>query len=123
RRGARARRGRARAGRIMGVWARHTDRLWRNNQIQSQVLGVLRPARVELWDFTHQYDYRSAHGRFSLQVLGAASELEVNLTAERIREMKRGKAMKGRTGGGPPPHRGPAPAPPRGQHTAARRGQ
>jgi site-specific DNA recombinase len=92
-----------RAGRVLGLCARHADRLWRNNDIQSRLLGVLRPHKVELWDFAHQYDYRSAHGRFSLQVLGAASELEVNLTAERIREMKRGKALKGKTGGGPPP--------------------
>ena len=91
------------AGRVFGVCARHTDRLWRNNDIQARLLGALRPHKVELWDFAHQYDYCSAHGRFSLQVLGAASELEVNLTAERIREMKRGKALKGRTGGGPPP--------------------
>ncbi len=94
----------ARAGRVLAVCARHTDRLWRNNGIQARFLAVLRPAKVQLWDFTHEYDYKSAHGRFSLQVLGAASELEVNLTAERIREMKRGKAMKGRTGGGPPPY-------------------
>jgi DNA invertase Pin-like site-specific DNA recombinase len=91
------------AGRIRGACARHTDRLWRNNDIQARLLGALRPHKVELWDFAHQYDYRSAHERFSLQVLGAASELEVNLTAERIREMKRGKATKGMTGGGPPP--------------------
>ena len=91
-------------GHVLGVCARHTDRLWRNNDIQAQILAALRPHHVELWDFTHQYDYRSAHGRFSLQELGAASELEVNLTAERIREMKRGKALKGKTGGGPPPY-------------------
>lgn len=91
------------AGRVIGVCARHTDRLWRNNEIQGRVLRALRERGCELWDFTNKYDYRSAHGRFSLQVLGAASELEVNLTAERIREMKRGKAMKGKLGGGPPP--------------------
>jgi DNA invertase Pin-like site-specific DNA recombinase len=91
------------AGHISGVCARHTDRLWRNNDIQARLLHALRLQGVELWDFTNKYDYKSAHGRFSLQVLGAASELEVNLTAERIREMKRGKAAKGKTGGGPPP--------------------
>ena len=91
------------AGRISGLCARHTDRFWRSNEIQAQVLRALRARGVELWDFTNKYDYTSAHGRFSLQVLGAASELEVNLTAERIREMKRGKAIKGKTGGGPPP--------------------
>ncbi|MDI3291944.1 recombinase family protein [Polyangium sp. 15x6] len=91
------------AGRILGVCARHTDRFWRNNEIQARFLKVLREAGVELWDFNNRYDYKSAHGRFSLQVLGAASELEVNLTGERIREMRRGKAIKGKVGGGPPP--------------------
>ena len=92
-----------RAGRVTRVCARHTDRLWRNAEIQSKLLPILREHGVELWDYSNQHDYRSAHGRFSLQVLGAASELEVNLTAERIREMKRGKAQRGQVGGGPPP--------------------
>lgn len=43
-----------------------------------------------------RYEYKSAYGNFSLQILGVASELEVGLTAERIREMKRGKALTGR---------------------------
>lgn len=93
-----------RAGRVSSVCSRHTDRLWRTAEVQSKLLPILRDHQVELWDYAHQHDYRSAHGRFSLQVLGAASELEVNLTAERIREMKRGKARKGKPGGGPPPY-------------------
>ncbi|TKD07968.1 recombinase family protein [Polyangium fumosum] len=92
------------AGFVLGVCARHTDRLWRNNDIQGRILRMLRGSGSELWDFSSRYDYKSAHGRFSLQVLGAASELEVGLVAERIREMKRGKAMKGKTGGGPAPY-------------------
>lgn len=91
------------AGRVVGVCARHQDRLWRGAEIQSRVLRSLREHNVELWDFSSKFDYKSAHGRFSLQVLGAASELEVNLVAERVREMKRGKAMRGQVGGGPPP--------------------
>nr|WP_275939228.1 recombinase family protein [Polyangium spumosum] len=91
------------AGRIQGVCARHTDRQWRNNEIQARILSALRAHGVQLWDFSNQFDYKSAHGRFSLQVLGAASELEVGLAAERIREMKRGKALKGKVGGGPAP--------------------
>ncbi|MDI1450766.1 recombinase family protein [Polyangium sp. 6x1] len=91
------------AGKVAGACARHTDRFWRNNEIQARFLRLIREAGVELWDFTNRYDYKSAHGRFSLQVLGAASELEVNLTGERIREMRRGKAIKGKVGGGPPP--------------------
>jgi site-specific DNA recombinase len=93
----------AAAGRIFGICARHTDRLWRNNEVLGKLIGILRPQGVELWDFNSRYEYKSAHGKFSLQVLGAASELEVGLTAERIREMKRGKALKGKTSGGPPP--------------------
>jgi site-specific DNA recombinase len=92
------------AGRVVAICARHVDRFWRNNDIQGRLLAVLRPHRVEVWDFTTRHEYKSAHGRFALQVLGAASELEVNLTAERIREMKRGKALKGKAGGGPPPY-------------------
>jgi site-specific DNA recombinase len=90
-------------GRIIGICARHTDRLWRNNEVLGKLISVLRPQGVELWDFNSRFEYKSAHGRFSLQVLGAASELEVGLVAERIREMKRGKALKGKTSGGPPP--------------------
>lgn len=93
----------AAAGRVIGICARHTDRLWRNNDVLGKLINVLRPHGVELWDFNSRYEYKSAHGKFSLQVLGAASELEVGLTAERIREMKRGKALKGKTSGGPPP--------------------
>jgi site-specific DNA recombinase len=91
------------AGRVTSVCVRHTDRLWRNAQVQTKLLEILRQHTVELWDFASQLDYRSAHGRFSIQVLGAASELELALTGERIREMKRGKARKGKTAGGPPP--------------------
>lgn len=91
------------AGRIIGICARHTDRLWRNNEVLGKLISVLRPQGVELWDFNSRFEYKSAHGKFSLQVLGAASELEVGLVAERIREMKRGKALKGKTSGGPPP--------------------
>ncbi len=91
------------AGHVIGICARHTDRLWRNNDVLGKLINVLRPHGVELWDFNSLYEYKSAHGKFSLQVLGAASELEVGLTAERIREMKRGKALKGKTSGGPPP--------------------
>lgn len=90
-------------GRIIGICARHTDRLWRNNDVLGKLIAMLRPQGVELWDFNSRFEYKSAHGRFSLQVLGAASELEVGLVAERIREMKRGKALKGKTSGGPPP--------------------
>ncbi|MBK9260409.1 MAG: recombinase family protein [Polyangiaceae bacterium] len=93
----------AAAGRIIGICARHTDRLWRNNDVMGKLIGVLRPHGVELWDFNSRYEYKSAHGRFSLQVLGAASELEVGLVSERIREMKRGKALKGKQSGGAPP--------------------
>ena len=91
------------AGHVTAVCARHTDRLWRTSEIQSQLISILRERSVEVWDFSQRHEYKTAHGRFSLQVLGAAAELEVNLTAERIREMKRGKARKGKTGGGPPP--------------------
>jgi len=92
------------AGRVRRVTARHTDRLWRGPLIQERLLSIFSKYQVELWDFTSQRDYKSAHGRFSLQVLGAASEYELNISAERIREMKRGKAQKGKTGGGPPPY-------------------
>ena len=91
------------SGNVIGVCARHTDRFWRGNEIQGRFLRVLKPLGIELWDFNSRYDYKSAHGRFSLQVLGAASELEVGLMAERIREMRRGKAIRGQTGGGAPP--------------------
>jgi site-specific DNA recombinase len=91
------------SGRVSAVCARHTDRLWRTADIQGKLLTILREHAVELWDFSVRHEYKTAHGRFSLQVLGAVAELEVNLTAERIREMKRGKAHRGKTGGGPPP--------------------
>ncbi|WP_437310137.1 recombinase family protein [Sorangium sp. So ce388] len=91
------------AGRVVGACARHTDRLWRTSEIQDRILRAFRERNVELWDFSGRHEYKSAHGRFSLRVLGAAAELEIGLTAERIREMKRGKARAGKVGGGPPP--------------------
>jgi site-specific DNA recombinase len=91
------------AGRVPAVCARHLDRLWRNNDIQRRLLAFLKPHRVEVWDFIQRHEYKGAHAHFSLQVLGAVSELEVKVTGERIREMKRGKAHKGKTSGGPPP--------------------
>lgn len=91
------------AGRVRRVLVRHTDRLWRRGRVQELVLDAMRQHSVELWDFNGQREHRSAGGRFSLQVLGAAAELEVGLASERVKEMKRGKAMAGKVGGGPPP--------------------
>lgn len=91
------------AGRVKRVLVRHTDRLWRHSRVQEVVLDALRRHGVELWDFNGQREHRSAGGRFSLQVLGAAAELEVGLASERVKEMKRGKAIAGKVGGGPPP--------------------
>jgi site-specific DNA recombinase len=90
-------------GRVARVLVRHTDRLWRGTSIQDLILDAFRRAGTELWDFGGLREQRSAGGRFALKVLGAAAELEKNLTGERIREMKRGKAKAGKVGGGPPP--------------------
>lgn len=92
------------AGRLARVFVRHTDRLWRGSKVQDQILDALRRNAVELWDFGGLREHRSAGGRFALKVLGAAAELEKGLTGERIREMKRGKAKSGKTGGGPAPY-------------------
>jgi DNA invertase Pin-like site-specific DNA recombinase len=91
------------AGRVERVLVRHTDRLWRSTEVEEIILRALHQHSVELWDFHGPRELRSAGGRFALKVLGAAAELEKGLTAERIREMKRGKALAGKTGGGPPP--------------------
>lgn len=91
------------AGRVGRVLVRHTDRLWRSTSLQDQLLRVFARHGVELWDFSGQHDFKSAHGKFSTIVLGAAAQLEKDLVAERVREMKRGKALAGRPGGGPPP--------------------
>jgi site-specific DNA recombinase len=91
------------AGAVERVLVRHTDRLWRSTEVEDVILRVLHEHSVELWDFHGPRELRSAGGRFALKVLGAAAELEKGLTAERIREMKRGKALAGKTGGGPPP--------------------
>jgi site-specific DNA recombinase len=90
------------AGRIIGVCARHHERLWRGTEIQTKLLTLMRANRASLWDFSGAIEFKSAHQRFTIQILGAASELEVKLTGERIREMKRGKAHQGKSGGGPP---------------------
>jgi site-specific DNA recombinase len=91
------------AGRVPRVLVRHTDRLWRRSHVQDLILDAFHRNTVELWDFGGLREQRSAGGRFALKVLGAAAELEKNLTGERIREMKRGKARSGKVGGGPPP--------------------
>lgn len=91
------------AGCVERVLVRHTDRLWRSTEVEDLILRTLHEHSVELWDFAGPRELRSAGGRFALKVLGAAAELEKGLTAERIREMKRGKALAGKTGGGPPP--------------------
>jgi hypothetical protein len=83
---------------------RHTDRLWRSTEVEDRIIDVLHRSSVELWDFGGHKEFKSAGGRFALKVLGAAAELEKNLTGERIREMKRGKAKSGKLGGGPPPY-------------------
>ncbi len=85
------------------VLVQHTDRLRRGSRVQDLILDALRRHGVELWDFGGLREQRSAGGRFALKVLGAAAELEKNLTGERIVEMKRGKARAGKVGGGPPP--------------------
>jgi len=91
------------AGFVERLLVRHTDRLWRSTEVEELILRALHQHSVELWDFAGPRELRSAGGRFALKVLGAAAELEKGLTAERIREMKRGKALAGKTGGGPPP--------------------
>jgi DNA invertase Pin-like site-specific DNA recombinase len=91
------------AGLVARVLVRHTDRLWRGSRVQDLLLDAFRRHGVELWDFGGLREQRSAGGRFALKVLGAAAELEKNLTGERIVEMKRGKARAGKFGGGPPP--------------------
>jgi site-specific DNA recombinase len=91
------------AGRVARVLVRHADRLWRGTEVQDRILSVLRRHSVEFWDFSGQKDTRSAGGRFALKVQGAAAEYEKDLTGERIREMKRGKARAGKLAGGPPP--------------------
>ena len=90
------------AGAVERVLVRHTDRLWRSTEVEDRILNVLHRNSVELWDFGGHKEFKTAGGRFALKVLGAAAELEKNLTGERIREMKRGKAKSGKLGGGPP---------------------
>lgn len=92
------------ADRVGRVLVRHTDRLWRSTRVQDRILAAFSDHGVELWDFSAQHEYRSAHGRFSTVVLGAVAELEKNLVGERVREMKRGKAIAGKPAGGPPPY-------------------
>lgn len=92
------------AGAVERVLVRHTDRLWRSTKVEDRLLDVFHRNSVELWDFSGHKEFKSAGGRFALKVLGAAAELEKNLTGERIREMKRGKAKTGKPGGGPPPY-------------------
>jgi DNA invertase Pin-like site-specific DNA recombinase len=87
---------------VRRVLVRHDDRLWRSSEVQDLILDVFRRNAVELWTFAGPQELRSASGRFAIKVRGAAAELEKGLTAERIREMKRGKAHAGRLGGGPP---------------------
>jgi DNA invertase Pin-like site-specific DNA recombinase len=90
--------------RVPKMCARHVDRYCRGAELLSRLRDAIRPFSVELWDFSTQHDYKSAHGFFSLTVLCAAGKLEVDLDGERIREMKRGKAKAGKSGGGPPPY-------------------
>ncbi len=90
------------AGAVERVLVRHTDRLWRSTEVEDRILNVLHKHSVELWDFGGHKEFKTAGGKFALKVLGAAAELEKNLTGERIREMKRGKAKSGKVGGGPP---------------------
>lgn len=89
-------------GKIKRVFARHNDRFWRHSEIRDQLLKIFREYEVEFWDFDGMKDYRTASGKFALKVQGDASEYEKDITGERIREMKRGKAKSGRSAGGPP---------------------
>lgn len=90
------------AGRVARIVVRHTDRLWRSTEVQSAILSVLHAHSVELWDHGGQREFKTAGGKFAIKVLGCAAELERNLTGERIRDFKRGKARAGKLGGGPP---------------------
>jgi site-specific DNA recombinase len=90
-------------GRVARVLARHTDRLWRGSRVQDFIMDACKRHGADIHDFGGLREQRSAGGRFALKVLGAAAELEKDLTGERIREMKRGKAKAGKVGGGPPP--------------------
>ena len=91
-------------GKIKRVFARHQDRFWRSSEVRDKLLQILRTHEIEFWDFDSLKDYRTASGKFALKVQADACEYEKDITSERIREMKRGKAMSGRPAGGPPPY-------------------
>ena len=89
-------------GKIKRVFARHHDRFWRDSEVRDRMLKIFREYDIEFWDFDGIKDYLTASGKFALKVQGDASEYEKDITGERIREMKRGKAKAGKPGGGPP---------------------
>ncbi|MBP9855102.1 MAG: recombinase family protein [Candidatus Omnitrophica bacterium] len=89
-------------GKIRHVFVRHQDRLWRSAEVQVKLLKIFKEYDIDLWDFDRQKDFRTASGKLTLGVEGTVSEYEKDITAERIREMKRGKARSGRSSGGPP---------------------
>lgn len=95
---------RIRSGEVERILVRHQDRLWRDTDVQSSILRLAVEYDVELWQFSGEIRFKSASDKFAVKVQGAAAELEKNMTGERIREMKRGKAHKGHHAGGPPPY-------------------
>lgn len=95
---------RIRSGEVKRILVRHQDRLWRDTDVQSSILRLAMEYDVELWQFSGEIRFKSASDKFAVKVQGAAAELEKNMTGERIREMKRGKAHKGHHAGGPPPY-------------------
>ena len=95
---------RIKSGEVKRILVRHQDRLWRDTDVQSSILNLALDYDIELWQFSGEIRFKSASDKFAVKVQGAAAELEKNMTGERIREMKRGKAHRGHHAGGPPPY-------------------
>jgi DNA invertase Pin-like site-specific DNA recombinase len=90
-----------RTKRVRRILARDEERLWRGTQAMNQVLDAVSPFNVELHTFSKELQYRTADGRFQIEVMAALAGQRPRKDAENIRRIIEKNWQMGFTHGSP----------------------
>jgi DNA invertase Pin-like site-specific DNA recombinase len=90
-----------RTKRVRRILARDEERLWRGTQVLNQVLDAVIPFNVEIHTFSKELLYRTADGRFMIEVMAAAAGQRPRKDAENIRRIIEKNWQMGFTHGSP----------------------
>jgi DNA invertase Pin-like site-specific DNA recombinase len=88
-------------GRTKRILARDEERLWRGTATMNQVVNAVAPYGVSLHTFAGPLDFRSADGRFRLEIMAALAGQRPRKDAENIRRIIEKNWEMGYTHGSP----------------------